>query len=964
MLKRIAINRISIVSIGFLLIFLCTYSCTEREWANPFDDLDPATWAPGNLQVEDVSITEKKLTWNYENKNIEGFKLDRKKGDEVWQEAFQTLPKETRSFADTDITPDTALTYSYRLYAYAGKNVSEEKTISIVITFPAPTNLQTEKLSDKSYKLTWTDNSSGEQGFKIDRRVDAGNWIIGYGNVAANQITFTDTNVFRAVDVEYRVYGYYETYESDKIFQNINAALTAPSNLLLSSNNISSESLTWQDNSNGEEGFIIERKYEGGDWEKIGTSTVNNYTDNNFQLNKRVYYQVCSFVGQFRSSFVGKDFSSTITAPSNLQVTINQLSTITLTWQDNTNGEDGFKIDRKIGIQNWETEYATVSVNITTWQNTSFPLNETIYYRVYTYRQADNSANVEKSISTVIPAPTNLNAVMDNYSSIKLTWVDNSNGEEGFKIDRKIGTQNWELAYAMVSSNTTTWQNTTFPMNETIYYRIYGYKQAYNSTFIEKSVITTLPAPSNLNIVMENLSNVKLTWNDNSNGEDGFKIDRKVGTQNWETSYATVGGDINSWQNNSVPLNETIYYRVYAYRQTYNSTYVEQSISTIIPAPTNFNVVMEDLANVKLTWTDNSNGEEGFKIDRKIGTQSWETAYAAVGNNVISWQNTTFPLNETISYRIYAYKQTCNSSGVEKSVSTTIPAPTNLNVVMEDLSSVKLNWTDNSNGEEGFKIDRKINNGSWQVTFASTSPNSITYDDNTVDLTINSYSYRIYSFFGSYSSSSIEVTIPQNPCGVVYTINHTAGPVAPVDKTVIYGTVETDLTGSNKCWITQNLGADHQASAATDATEASAGWYWQFNKKQGYKHDGTNRTPNTTWISSIGENSEWLAAKDPCTLLLGSGWRLPTKTEWENADANGGWDNLNETFWSGLKLHAAGYLGFSSGSVSNRGAYGCYWSSSQGNNSFGWSLGFYSGNCDMNSPNKASGYSGRCLRDL
>jgi hypothetical protein len=200
-------------------------------------------------------------------------------------------------------------------------------------------------------------------------------------------------------------------------------------------------------------------------------------------------------------------------------------------------------------------------------------------------------------------------------------------------------------------------------------------------------------------------------------------------------------------------------------------------------------------------------------------------------------------------------------------------------------------------------------------------------------------------------------------CGNSFTINHVAGSVAPVDKTVTYGTVETDLTGSNKCWITQNLGAYHQATTATDATEASAGWYWQFNRKQGYKHDGTTRTPNTTWITSISENTDWLPANDPCTLLLGSGWRLPTHTEWETADATGGWDNYNETFASVLKLHAAGGLTTSDGSLVHRGLNGNYWSSSQFNSDGGCRMNFDSGNSFMNYYFKAIGFSVRCLSD-
>ena len=203
---------------------------------------------------------------------------------------------------------------------------------------------------------------------------------------------------------------------------------------------------------------------------------------------------------------------------------------------------------------------------------------------------------------------------------------------------------------------------------------------------------------------------------------------------------------------------------------------------------------------------------------------------------------------------------------------------------------------------------------------------------------------------------------PPFSCGMPITISHVAGAVAPVSKTTTYGTV-TNIPGElSKCWITSNLGSDHQATAVNDATEASAGWYWQFNRMQGYKHDGSTVTPawTITWIS---ENSDWLAANDPCTIELGSGWRLPTYTEYYNIDITGGWSNWNGPWNSALKMHAAGGLSNSNGSLFLRGSYGYYWSSTQDGNSNGWNLYFYSGDCSMDGYSKASGFSARCLRD-
>ena len=191
-----------------------------------------------------------------------------------------------------------------------------------------------------------------------------------------------------------------------------------------------------------------------------------------------------------------------------------------------------------------------------------------------------------------------------------------------------------------------------------------------------------------------------------------------------------------------------------------------------------------------------------------------------------------------------------------------------------------------------------------------------------------------------------------------------AGDVAPVTKTVTYGTV-TNIPGEEtKCWITRNLGASQQATAVDDATEASAGWYWQFNLKQGYKHDGTTRTPNTTWITSITGTSDWQSENDPCALELGIGWRIPTSTEWSNVDASGGWNDWNGPWNSNLQMHAAGYLDYNFGSLVDRGSNGWYWTNDQIIPESAFSLRFNESTCvAYTSPYKAQGNSLRCIKD-
>jgi hypothetical protein len=202
--------------------------------------------------------------------------------------------------------------------------------------------------------------------------------------------------------------------------------------------------------------------------------------------------------------------------------------------------------------------------------------------------------------------------------------------------------------------------------------------------------------------------------------------------------------------------------------------------------------------------------------------------------------------------------------------------------------------------------------------------------------------------------------------GGTLVINHVIGVVAPVTKTVNYGIVLSTLGGTGaKCWITQNLGSSNQATSATDATEAAAGWYWQFNRKQGYKHDGVTRTPNTAWITPINENSDWVAAQDPCTIELGAGWRIPTYTEWLNANANGGWVDYNGDYASVLKIHAAGCLYMSDGHLQLRGLNGMYYSSTQFNNTLYYGLSINSSQSGVSwfTITKDMAYTLRCLKD-
>lgn len=325
----------------FLIFVMALITCQKPERDNPWDEkakLNPNEWTAKSLQLEDLAITSKKLAWIYEGDDrIEGFKIDRKKGNENWEDDYFIADKSTRSWIDDHIIPDTLNTYTYRLFTIAGENRSSERTVSFNATFPAPSNLKIEKLNDISNKLTWNDNSKGEQGFKIDRRLDNGEWETAIGVVPADQNTFTDANVFgqsasssthSTIPLDYRVYAYYAINETKKIATNTDVSLTPPANLQIKVNSNSSVILSWDYSSTGTQGFKIDRKIGSGNWQ-VAFSTLDQnqktFTDDAVNLiSDNYYYRVYSYYEKYISSFLVDSIAFptvTTTTPTSITMT-------------------------------------------------------------------------------------------------------------------------------------------------------------------------------------------------------------------------------------------------------------------------------------------------------------------------------------------------------------------------------------------------------------------------------------------------------------------------------------------------------------------------------------------------------------------------------------------------------------------------------------------------------------------
>ena len=162
----------------------------------------------------------------------------------------------------------------------------------------------------------------------------------------------------------------------------------------------------------------------------------------------------------------------------------------------------------------------------------------------------------------------------------------------------------------------------------------------------------------------------------------------------------------------------------------------EASGTTPLAAPTSATATAVSSNEIDLTWIDNSASETGYKIERKRTSTGTFVQIALVGANVQSYPDTGLDFNTKYFYRIRATNGTIDSAYSNSPSATTLldppAAPSNLTITSLLSNKIILSWTDNSNNETGFKIQRKIGATGSYVDIVTTAANITGYNDSLV----------------------------------------------------------------------------------------------------------------------------------------------------------------------------------------------------------------------------------------
>jgi titin len=207
-------------------------------------------------------------------------------------------------------------------------------------------------------------------------------------------------------------------------------------------------------------------------------------------------------------------------------------------------------------------------------------------------------------------------------------------------------------------------------------------------------------APASASATALSATSIRVAWTDESTSEQGFKVERSTDGSNWQiVGYAVANAS--AWTNSNLAAGTTYSYRVFAYDGTATSAYSNvATASTLVPpaAPSDATAAALSATSIRVTWTDNTTTEQGFKVERSLDGVAWQVAGYATANGT-SWTNYSLGAGTTYHYRVFAYDGPAASNLSNTTMATTFgppAAPSGVTATPLSATSARISWTDNA----------------------------------------------------------------------------------------------------------------------------------------------------------------------------------------------------------------------------------------------------------------------------
>jgi fibronectin type 3 domain-containing protein len=343
----------------------------------------------------------------------------------------------------------------------------------------APTNLAGVPTSGTAVSLSWTNNSSTETGFNIDRATDPGftqNLVTLTAPASSGSTgSFADSNLISGTTYYYRiraVNGFGNSFNS-------NVASVTPPTIPLTPSNAHATLITsteidfaWTDNSDNEDGFHIYRQTgSSGTFSLIATLPPNTttYQDMGLTPSTQYDYHIQAFNVAGFADFAGLSVStlSNGTVPASL-VASGSIGQISLSWTG-VSGATSYNVYRGSAAGS-ETLLAT-GVTSASYVDSGLSSGTTYFYKVTAIVSGvESGASNEASATTAPAAPTSPSAMAGN-EQVTLTWTAPT-GAQSYRIYRSTSSGGEGTTPVATGITTTSFTDAGLSDSLTYFYQI------------------------------------------------------------------------------------------------------------------------------------------------------------------------------------------------------------------------------------------------------------------------------------------------------------------------------------------------------------------------------------------------------------------------------------------------------------------------------------------------------------
>ncbi|MEX2235377.1 MAG: fibronectin type III domain-containing protein [Cyclobacteriaceae bacterium] len=370
--------------------------------------------SPTQLTATSASSSSINLTWTDASTNETGFQVERSSTSGSGFALINTTAADATSFTDTGLTSGTIYYYRIRAINSGGESAYTAEANATPMALPAsPTQLIATSASSTSINLSWTDGSTNETGFQVERSSTSGSGFSLINTTTASATSFLDTGLTSGTIYYYRIRAINSSGQSAYTAE-ANATTMAvpasPTALIASATSSSSINLTWSDGSTNETAFQVERSLSSGSGFALVATTAANavaHADNGLNPTTTYYYRVRAINTVGNSSYTPVVNATTLVpvpgAPSGAVATAMSSTSIDLGWTDNASNEVEFEIERSETSGNGFVLVGTVGANTVSFSDTSLISGITYYYRIRATNAGGPSAYSTEVNATTMP---------------------------------------------------------------------------------------------------------------------------------------------------------------------------------------------------------------------------------------------------------------------------------------------------------------------------------------------------------------------------------------------------------------------------------------------------------------------------------------------------------------------------------------------------------------------------------